>query len=275
MTDYEHKYFKYKNKYMKLQNMILNNQSGGKIFPKDQILYIVSTITDLKLKKVTKKITDTIIGKNIKPYNAPHITLFHLTINSSNPDSIIFQDPDFYNKIKEMYDSTIANTNDPLILESYDSSKLYSLSGNWPRHFIRNYKQLNPQKIIDFRDKIYEIIEAKLGEPTIKDYVNPKTGGKHKIFSYNNNELFAVSRYYDYWKPHINFFNDFDIKKNNKKLSDKLDKLNKKPEKLNLILDKINHISQDIFSHIDMSKQMKNLTYALKEGREKLLTLYL
>lgn len=89
--DYKTKYYKYKAKYLDLQQQ-LQSQFGGKIFEKKQILYIVATISQAKIKKITKEITDTILGKNIKPYREPHITLFNLIINANNTDNIIFQD---------------------------------------------------------------------------------------------------------------------------------------------------------------------------------------
>ena len=80
--DYKLKYYKYKAKYLNLKKQLAIIQTGGKLFQKKQILYIVATISQPKLKKLAKEITDMLIGKNIKPYRAPHITLFNLIINA-------------------------------------------------------------------------------------------------------------------------------------------------------------------------------------------------
>jgi hypothetical protein len=276
MDIYKQKYIKYKTKYLNLKRH-QGLQIGGKLFDKQQTLYIVATISDPKLKRVAKKITDTIIAKNVKPYRDPHITLFNLTINALNPDSIIFQDPKFYNKIRKVYDKTIGNPEDPLILESYEYPKGFSLSGYRPRHFLKYYRQLNPDKIFDFRDMIYGLLEKRLGrgKATVKDDINITTGAKYHIVSFGKKELFAESLYFDNWKPHLNFLNDFDIDKNNEGLAEDLTRVKSGKEKTDIVLGEIDSINQNVLEYIDMSEQMDNLTYALSQGRKKLVTVYL
>ena len=260
--DYKMKYYKYKTKYLNMrQQLQLQQQIGGKIFQKKQILYIVATISQPKLKKVTKEITNTILGENIKPYRAAHITLFNLIINAENDDNIIFQDEKFYNQINNIYKETIADKNDPLILNAKSFPRDFSFSGYRPRHFIKNYESLDPQKILDFRQKIFDLIESMLGTPNINIYYN--NGSKYYIYSYNGKELFAESNYYKNWKPHINFLNEFDIQKHNPDLYVKLNKYYFNNDKVNVLVDEINHIPQDIYNNINMATQMKNITYAI------------
>lgn len=258
--DYEIKYYRYKAKYLNLQRKL---QLGGKLFQQKQILYIVATISESKLKKITKKITDTILGRNIKPYRAPHITLFNILINEDNDDNRIFQDKNFYNHVKKNYEDTIANPNDPLILEAKPYPRDFSFSGYRPRHFLRNYEPLERQKILDFRQSIFDLIEEKLGKPNIRVYWdNSKT--KYYIYSYNGEELFAESSYYDEWQPHINFLNEFDIQKHNPELYEELNEYYYGRDKVNVLVDKINNISQEIYNEINMATQMQNITYAIQ-----------
>ena len=267
--DYKMKYYKYKAKYLNLRSQQqLQLQIGGKLFQKKQILYIVATISQPKLKKTTKKITDIILGKNIKPYRTPHITLFNLIINAENDDNVIFQDENFYNQIKNIYKETIANPNDPLILSAKPFPKDFSFSGYRPRHFLKNYKQLNPEKILDFRRMIFSLIETILGKPNIKNVYND-TGAKYYIYSYHGKELFAESSYYDTWKPHINFLNEFDIQKHNPDLYQKLNQYYYGNKKANILVDEINHLPLDIYDDINMAIEMKNITYALDHLLQK------
>ena len=243
-------------------------QTGGKLFPKQQILYIVATISQAKLKKTTKQITDTIIGKNIKPYRDPHITLFNLIINSENPDNIIFQDENFYNKIKNIYEQTIANKNDPLILSSKSRPWDFSFPGYMPRYFLKNYKAVNPQKILDFRQKIFKLIGKFLGKSKMKVHIDNK-GSTYYIYSYHGVELFAESSYYDIWKPHLDFLNSFDIQKNNPDLYEKLYKHYYERQKVAILVNEINHIPQEIYDEINMGTQMRNITYAIDHILQK------
>lgn len=259
------KYHKYKAKYLNLKQQL---QTGGKLFPKKQILYIVATISQPKLKKITKKITDKIIGKNIKPYRAPHITLFNILINAENDDSIIFQDEDFYDQIKNIYEETMADRNNPSILETKPFPKDFSFPGFMPRYFIKNYKALDPQKILDFREKIFKLIETFLGKPTIDDYIDSR-GAKYYIYSYHGKELFAESSYYDTWHPHLDFLNSFDIQKHNPKLYNELNKHYYGRDKVKVLLNKISHIPQDYLNEINMATQMRKVTYAIDHILQK------
>src|SRR5438105_55163 len=82
---------------------------------------------------------------NIKTTRVPHITIFNLIINSENPDSNIFYDKKFYNQIKGIYQRTIANTHDPLILYTGPFPKNFTFPGFKPRYFLKNYKQSDPE----------------------------------------------------------------------------------------------------------------------------------
>ena len=272
--NYIKEYNKYKAKYLELKDEMdtQNIQTGGKIFDKRQILYIVATISDPELKRVSKRITDKIIAKNVKPYRDPHITLFHLTINADHPDANIFQDPKFYNHVRSIYDKTIADPKDPLILEAQPFPRDFSLPGYKPRYFIKNYKQQNPDKIFDFRNGIFDMLQHELGKSTIRDDIDPATGARYHVHYYKHKKLFAESRYYDTWKPHLDFLNDFDIEKNNYELSKKLNRYRTNREKADVVANEISSIPQQILESIDMSKQMLNITYALKEGRKELVT---
>lgn len=263
--NYKEKYYKYKTKYLELKKH--NNpddikQIGGKIFKKVQILYIVATISQAKLKRITKEITDTILGKNIKPYRDPHITLFNLIINAENSDNIIFQNEDFYNQIKKIYSETIADKNNPLILKAVPFPRDFSFSGFRPRYFIKNYKQSNPEKILDFRKRIFNLIETILGKPEIKKYID-KNGSKYSVYSFGGKELFAESTYYNFWKPHINFLNEFDIQKNNPDLYQELNKYRSGIEKVDVLANKIKYVPLGIYDEINMFIQMINITYAI------------
>lgn len=168
----------------------------------------------------------------------------------------------FYNQIKKIYVDTIADQNEPLILEAIPFPKDFSFSGFRPRHFIKNYKQLNSHKIHDFRDRIFNLIETRLGLPKIKKIID-NNGAKYNIYSFNGQELFAESKYYEKWKPHINFLNEFDIQKHNPQLYQELSKYYSNKEKVDVLVDKIKHIPQGIFNNINMATQMRNITYAL------------
>ena len=273
--DYKMKYYEYKAKYLNLQQQLQTgglkplrsdvrklpssgaglkplrstvldtpSSGGGKIFQRKQILYIVATISQPKLKKIAKEITDTIIGKNIKPYRAPHITLFNLIINAENDDSIIFQDAKFYNQIKNIYDETIADRNNPLILSAKPFPRDFSFPGFMPRYFLKNYKLLDPQKILDFRQKIFDLIETFLGKSNMNIYFD-NWGSKYYIYSYHGKELFAESSYYDVWKPHLDFLNSFDIQKHNPDLYEEFNKYYGR-DKVDVLVNKINHIPQEI-----------------------------
>lgn len=156
--DYKTKYYKYNAKYLNLKHRDcmdctfmekpLQDQVGGKLFQKKQKLYIVATISQPKLKKITKEITNIILGKNIKPYRAPHITLLNLIINGENDANVIFQDEKFYNQIKDNYTETIADKSNPLILSAKPFPQDYSFPGFMPKYFIKNYKALDPKKIL-------------------------------------------------------------------------------------------------------------------------------
>ena len=295
MVDYKVKYYKYKAKYLNLKQQQLQVQIGGKVFQKKQILYIVATISQRKLKKITKEITDTIIGKNIKPYRAPHITLFNLIINAENEDNMIFQDEKFYNQIKNIYDETMVDRNDPLILEAKPFPKDWTLPGYRPRYFLKNYKPLDRQKILDFRERIFDLIETFLGKPKINDYYD-KWGSKYYIYSYHGKELFAESSYYDKWKqefqmckstfessviqdknrcaisswkPHLNFLNDFDIQKHNPDLYEKLNQYYYRNDKVDMLVNKINHLPLEIYNEINMATQMRKITYAIDHILQK------
>jgi hypothetical protein len=265
--DYKMKYYKYKTKYFNLQQQ-LQSQIGGKLFQKKQILYIVATISQPKLKKITKQITDTILGKNVKPYRAPHVTLFNLIINAENDDNIIFQDEKFYNQIKNIYKKTMADKNDALILSAKPFPRDYSFSGYRPRHFIKNYKSLDPDKILEFRQRIFDLIESMLGKPKINDYIDT-TGAKYYIYSYNSKELFAESSYYSKWYPHLNFLNEYDIQKHNPDLYQKLNQYYYNSDKVDILVNKINHIPLEIYNEINMGTQMKNITYAIDHLLQK------
>lgn len=273
--NYKEKYYKYKVKYLNLKYKLYNNnlnftqqQIGGKLFQKKQILYIVATVSQPKLKEITKEITDTILGENIKPYSAPHITLFNLIINAENTDNSIFQKENFYNQIKNIYAQTIADRNNPLILKGTPFPRDFSFSGFRPRHFIKNYEQLDSQKILDFRERIFSLIESVLGKSKIKNYID-NTGGKYHIYSFGGQELFAESRYYDVWKPHINFLNEFDIQKDNPNLYQELNQYHSSIEKVDILVNKIKHIPQEIYNYINMGTQMRNITYALDHLLQK------
>jgi hypothetical protein len=267
LTDYKWQYYKYKRKYLNLKER-LQVQAGGKIFQKRQILYIVATISQPKLKAITKEITDTILGNDNEPYRAPHITLFNLVINADNNDSSIFKMKDFYSKIRDIYAETIANDSDPLVLEAIPFPMDFSFVGFRPRHFIRNYEQMDPQKILDFREGILNLIKEKLGKPKIKDLID-LTGAKYHVYSFNGSELFAEYAYYDAWKPHINFLNEFDIEKHNPKLHSELSKYRSGTMKVNVLVDEIKNIPQEIYEVINMARQMRNLTYAIDHLLEK------
>ena len=271
------KYYKYKAKYLNLKYDLHNNnlnftqqQIGGKIFQKKQIFYIVATVSQAKLKKITKEITDTILGKNIKPYRDPHVTLFNLIINTENTDSIIFQNENFYNQIKNIYAETIADRNNPLILEAIPFPRDFNFSGFRPRHFIKNYEPLNSHKILDFRERIFSLIETMLGKAKIKNYID-LSGAKYQIYSFGGQELFAESRYYEVWKPHINFLNEFDIQKHNPSLYQELNQYHSSSEKVDVLVDLIKHIPQEIYNLINMATQMRNITYALDHSLQKKL----
>ncbi|XWV26359.1 hypothetical protein QJ857_gp0714 [Tupanvirus soda lake] len=278
---YELKYNKYKAKYLNLKKQLqqsvqqqsgyskpnhidvnpIPSMKGGKIFQKKQILYIVATISQPKLKKIAKQITDTIIGKNIKPYRSPHITLFNLVINTENDESGIFQDENFYDQIKDIYAEIITDQNDPLVLEAKPFPRDYSFPGFMPRYFIKNYKAHDPQKILDFRNKIFKLIETYLGKATINEYID-NHDMKYYIYSYHGNELFAESSYYDKWKPHLDFLNSFDIQKHNPKLYDELDQ-HYGSDKVDVLVNKISHIPHKYLNEINMATQMRNITYAI------------
>jgi hypothetical protein len=264
--DYKMKYYKYKSKYLALQKQQL--QIGGKIFQKKQILYIVATISQPKLKKITKQITDKLLGKNIKPYRAPHITLFNLIINSENDDNIIFQDENFYNQIKNIYDETIADKNNPLILSAKSPPYDFTFPGFMPRYFLKNYKSLDPQKILDFRQKIFKLIESFLGKAKIKVYFDDRGSGYY-IYSYHGKKLFAESKYYDKWRPHLDFLNSFDIQKHNPHLHEKLNKYYYGRDKAEVLVNEIKDIPQEIYEEINMATQMKNITYAIDHLLQK------
>ena len=264
MVDYKLKYYKYKAKYYNLLQQL--QQSGGKVFQKKQLLYIVATISQQKLKKITKELTDTILGKNVKPYRAPHITLFHIMINAENDDNKIFQDEKFYNKIAKIYEEAIADKDDPLILEAKPFPKDWTLPGYRPRYFLRNYKSLDPEKIQNFRQQIFSLIETFLGKPKIKDYYDGWS--KYYIYSYHGKELFAESSYYDKWKPHLDFMNDFDIEKHNPALYKKIEKYYGKG-KVDLLVNKINHLPLEIYNEINMATQMRKITYAIDHILQK------
>ncbi|XWV25101.1 putative ORFan [Tupanvirus deep ocean] len=266
--DYKLKYYKYKAKYLKLKQKLTLVQVGGKLFQKKQILYIVATISQPKLKKISKEITDTIIGNNIKPYRAPHITLFNLIINAENDYSVIFQNEKFYDQIKNYYKEIIVNRLDPLILEAKPFPRDFSFPGFMPRYFIKNYKSLDPQKILDFRKKIFDLIEKYLGKTKITEFIDDR-GAKYYIYSYRGKELFAESSYYDKWKPHLDFLNSFDIQKNNPKLYEELEQYYSGSDKVDVLVNRINHIPQEYLSEINMATQMRNMTYAIDHVLQK------
>ena len=265
--DYKMKYYKYKTKYLQLKQQLNLQIGGAKIFQKKQILYVVATISQPKLKKITKEITDTIIGKNIKPYRAPHITVFNLIINADNDDNAIFQDEKFYNQIPDIYADIMANRDDPLILTTQPYPKGFTFPGFKPRYFLKNYKQSDPQKILDFRASIFDLIETFLGKAKIRVHIT-NTGGKYYIYSYHGKELFAESSYYDHWKPHVNFLNDFDIEKHNPHLYKKFNKYYGR-EKVTVLINEIKDIPQEIYNEINMATQMRGLTYAIDHLLQK------
>lgn len=272
---YREKYHKYKTKYIKLKNYVSINdtpaQTGGKIFQNKQNLYIVATVSQSKLKKTTKDITDTLLGKNIKPYRAPHITLFNLIINADNTDNTIFQDEKFYHLISSFYAETIADPNDPMILQAMPFPRDFSFTGYRPRHFIKNYKPLDQQKIFDFKYKIFSLIESMLGKFVIRDQIDT-TGALYHIYSFNGHDLFAEYSYYDSWKPHINFFNEFDIQKHNPDLYLELNKFHTNVEKVDVLTNYIGDLIADIPQTINMASQMRNLTYAVDRFQKKFKT---
>ena len=266
--DYKMKYYKYKSKYLALQQQLQPRvQIGGKIFQKKQILYIVATISEPKLRKITKQVTDKILGRNIKPYRSPHITLLNLIINSENADNIIFQDENFYNQIGNIYKETIADKNNPLILSAIPPPHDYTFPGFMPRYFLKNYKALDPEKILDFRDKIFKLLESFLGKPKID-----AKGSGYYIYSYHGKELFAESKYYDEWQPHLDFLNSFDIQKHNPNLDAKLNKYYYGRDKAKILVNEIKDIPQEIYDEINMATQMKNITYAIDHLLEKKFT---
>jgi len=272
MIDYKQQYLILKHKYLQSKD---NTQVGGKIFQKDLTLYIVATPTDEQLIHTIKQITDKLIAKNIAPYRAPHITMFQLTLNAENPDIKMFQEKQFYDKIRKIYDRTLANPKESQLLESYQFPRDYSLSGYRPGHFLRNYRQLDPKKILDFRNQIYDLIENILGKPTIKDYENPRTGTGYKIYSYNKQPLFATTNYHlKSWAPHINFLNDFDIQKHNPKLYDKL-KTKSGVNKTNILRYTIRKIPKEALETINMAKQTNGLTLAIKAVGENVFVVKL
>lgn len=243
-------------------NINLNIQIGGKLFQKKQMLYIVATISQRKLKHMSKQITDKLLGTNVKPYRVPHITLFNLIINPENPNCIIFQNKNFYNKIKDIYADIIANKNDPLILQSIKGPRAYSFPGFKPKYFLKNYRAQDKQKIIDFRNAIFDLIESILGKLKITKYTANR-GATYHMYSFKGQKLFAESTYYDIWKPHLDFLNDFDITKHNPSLQNKLNKYHSNTEKINILLNTIKNIPLEIFDSINMATQMRHLTVAI------------
>ena len=266
--DYKMKYYKYKTKYL---NLLQLQKGGGKIFTKTQILYIVATISQPKLKKLTREITDAILGVGIKPYRTPHITLFNLVINEKNDDNSIFQDENFYSQIKDIYAETIADQNNPLILCAKQYPQDFSFPGFMPRYFLKNYDALDPKKILDFRQKIFKLIETFLGKSSVNEYIDNR-GSLYYIYSYHGKELFAESSYYDVWKPHLDFLNSFDIQKHNPNLYDELNQYYSGKEKVNVLVNKINDVPQDYFNEINMATQMRNITYAIDHLLQKKFT---
>ncbi len=267
--NFKDKYTYHKSKYLNLKNNsdIYNQntikQVGGKIFQKKQLLYIVATISQRKLKHGAKEITDKLLGTNVKPYRAPHITLLNLIINDENPENIIFQNKTFYNKIKEIYAETIASKKNPLILQTKPFPGAFSFPGFKPRYFLKNYEQLDSQNILEFRNKFFALIEKRLGDnANIKNYID-KSKSKYHIYSYNDQELFAESSYYDSWKPHIDFLNEFDIQKHNPSLYHEINQKQYGNQKVKILKDEIKDLPQEIFTKINMGKQMRNITYAI------------
>jgi len=264
---FREKYYKYKAKYTKLKNS-LPIQTGSKIFEKKQILYIVATISQSKLKKATKQVTNTILGPDVKPYRAPHITLFHLIINAHNEDNVIFQNKKFYNSVASFYAETIGDYSDPLILQALPVPHDFSFTGYRPRHFIKNYKPMDRHQILDFRQKIFDWITNMLGEPVVEDRTDV-TGATYHVHSFGGQELFAESTYYDIWKPHINFLNEFDIQKHNAKLYEELGQYRYGIGKVTVLKDFIRDVPQKIYQDINMATQMRNLTYAVDKMQKK------
>lgn len=260
-----------------MEDLVYIQDGGEKIFTNQQILYIVATITDSKLKKQVNRLTNIILGKNNKPYRQPHITLFHLIINSDNPDSDIFQKPSFYNKIAKIYKNTLANSKDSLILKALQFPRDYSLAGYRPRHFIKNYKPVNYQKILDFRNDIYDLIETYLGEEVkITNYQPQNSYVKYKIYSYHkkNKELFAIEHHhYATWKPHLNFLNDFDINSKNEDLSREITRYSTNIERVDILVEEIEYNNIVMDDIIDMSKHMREVTYSVKEDHGEQIVL--
>lgn len=263
--DYKTKYHKYKAKYLELLKRM---QTGGKIFKQKQILYIVATISQPKMRQITNELTARLLGPKVKPYRAAHVTVLNLQINAENPDSSLFQNPDFYNRIPDIYADTLANARDPAILFAEPAPRDYSLPGYRPRYFIKNYYIDNADKILAFREKIFGLVQEFLGKPKITE-TRDTTGAKYYVYSYHGRELFAESSYYDVWKPHLNFMNDFDIEKSNPDLYHQLVKSYTSREKVEILLHEIGDIPLDIYQEINMARQMRKLTYAIDHVMQK------
>src|SRR5205085_2703937 len=103
-----------------------------------------------------------------------------------------------------------------LILYTGPFPKNFTFPGFKPRYFLKNYKQSDPEKILAFRKNIFDLIESSLSQPndsasklTMRNYID-NTDTKYHIYYFNGQKLFAESAYYDTWKPHLDFLNDFD-----------------------------------------------------------------
>lgn len=164
-----------------------------------------------------------------------HITLLHLFVNKDHPNfSDIFENPDFYDAIKNAFDTHILTKNVKLVSRKVNSAGR-AAGGNWEilgrdgsnKFMARVYTlvdQTSVHNVKMFRLAVYGYINNQLRQRGNIVHEDRGTLGDVETFhivSYGGNELYAINDYYyglQNWKPHISVIGTKDIRKQIKKV---------------------------------------------------------
>jgi hypothetical protein len=205
--DYKQKYLKYYKKYLNLIDSNFEQTHGGLgEFEKTQRLYIMYKGIGLQNQKALTERARVLLGKpnlyNKQPSNRGHLTLLDITFNTNHRlYQYIRENKDIFKKdIETYYNMYLRGVK---ITHERDSYKL--MGPFWGKI----YNLEDHTKMIEFRDKIFELIQHYVRESIIEKEIKLINGKPHYYYGLREdsveNSLYCVPEYHlgDNWVGHI------------------------------------------------------------------------
>ena len=263
MNPYLQQYYKYKNLYM---------TGGGGLFSNTTKFYLMANITNQYIYDRLNERRNTLLNVH-QTANIPlHITILQLDINQNNPNSFIFNNPQFHKALRKFYNATIIKNKVTLTSKLGD----YDILGQADKKFfVKMYKPDQPMIITKFRMMFYKYLESMFGKPTIKTKLD-HSGNKFYVFYYPNHglkPLFAVPEF-NYgrgkWTPHISILSTNDLKRYNTSLYNQYENQSTKETKIKLLFNKIYKAKFNPIGPIRFDKHVTSLTLSLNNPTTKI-----